>query len=179
MPELETMSSRVTAMIRLSHLPRYAWGCLGLGLVLGFGVGVILVPRIMPRRSQVLEELGSGRNGKVGKKAVSFITITDCGGLKRLRLNAVLQDEFLREFARVTKYPPFKEGGKWKVAPDAEITITYDDGSKKMYQLLARAVLLDPETNDTWQFYMGLYLDQELHEIGEAVPVRPENPSEG
>jgi hypothetical protein len=75
---------------------------------------------------------------------------------RRLKLDAAQTRLFRNELRRAHHHKATK-GVFQDVAADCKITVR-ENGKKKVYELYGRAVLFEPKTNKSWQFYFGLLL---------------------
>jgi len=75
---------------------------------------------------------------------------------RRLKLDKAQTQLFKNELRRARQHKAAK-GALPDVAADCKITVR-EDGKKRVYELYGRAVLFEPKTNKSWQFYFGLLL---------------------
>jgi hypothetical protein len=85
---------------------------------------------------------------------------------KTITLDSAQRRELTRELALLKDRHPGK-GVLSRVAPDCRLDLVYSDQTRKTFEIYGRIVLLNTETDESWQFYFGRTV---LNWIAEAQP---------
>jgi hypothetical protein len=80
--------------------------------------------------------------------------VKETGTGKTITLDANQRQLLTQELALLKDQYP-RKGVASGVAPDCRMELVYSDGTRKTLEIYGRIVLLNTETDESWQFYFG------------------------